>query len=284
MRTRFSWIAPWLVAALASAASAATASDPVASHLPKTLEGVTFEQQLGAQLPLDARFADELGTVRPLRDFLRGRPVILTLNYFECPMLCTVELNGLVSALKPLGLAVGNDFDIVTVSFNPAEGPELAAQKKAEYLKSYGRPEAAEGWRFLTGTPDSIRALTESVGFHYRYDEATQQFAHAAGVVVLTPDGRASRYFFGVEFAPRDLKLALVESSQGKIGTLVDRVLLFCFHYDPAEAKYGIAALNLVRAGGAVTVLGLVAFVVLGNRGGAGRTVHSTSREVTHGV
>ncbi len=284
MRSRCSWIAPWLVAVVAGSASAATANDPVASHLPKSLEGVTFDQRLGQQLPLGTTFTDESGTTRPLGDFMRGKPVILTLNYFECPMLCTVELNGLVSALKPLGPAVGDEFDIVTVSFNPAEGPALAEQKKAEYVKSYGRPEAAEGWHFLTGSPESIRALTESVGFHYRYDDETKQFAHAAGVVVLTPDGRASRYFFGVEFAPRDLKLALVESSQGRIGTLVDRVLLFCFHYDPAEAKYGIAALNLVRAGGAVTVIGLVAFVVLGSRAGSSRPVHSTSREVTHGV
>ncbi|MBK7977382.1 MAG: SCO family protein [Deltaproteobacteria bacterium] len=285
MSIRLRTTAAALAVALASSATAARASDQVATTLPKGLEGVSFEQKLGVQVPLDLSFRDETGRERALREFVStGRPVILTLNYLECPMLCTVELNGLVSALKPLNLTPGKDFDIVTVSFNPAEGPELAAEKKAKYLESYGRPEAAEGWHFLTGSAESIATLTDAVGFHYRYDEAEKQFSHAAGIIVLTPDGKASRYFFGVEFAPRDVRLALVESSQGKIGTLADKVMLFCFHYDPAESKYGLAALNVIRAGGAATVVGLLAFVVLGNRVGSRRGVHEPSREVTHGV
>ncbi len=273
----------WIAVALACAS--ARASDLPADHLPKGLEGVGFDQRLGSQVPLGLTFTDESGQPRTLAELVHGRPVVLTLNYFQCPMLCTAELNGLVSSLKGVSFAPGVDFDIVTVSIDPTEKPELARAKKAQYLKTYGRAGAENGWHFLTGDEASIRTLAESVGFRYRYDAESKQFAHAAGLVVLTPGGLASRYFMGVEFAPRDLRLALVESSAGRIGTLADKALLFCFHYDPTTTRYGFAALTAIRAAGIATVIALGAFVLLGNRRGARPPVMPVpAREVTHGV
>jgi protein SCO1 len=229
---------------------------------PPALRGVGLDQHLGEAVPRELSFLDESGQPVHLADYLDARPVILTLNYYQCPMLCTLELNGLVSALRTMSLEPGRDFRIVTVSINPKEGPDLAAEKKAIYVKDYARAGAASGWHFLTGEESSIQQLARRVGFRYSFDEASGQYAHAAGIVVLTPTGKISRYFYGVDYAPRDLRLALVESSEGKIGSLADKVLLFCFHYDPATGRYSMAALRVMRAGGLLTALVLGVFIL----------------------
>lgn len=220
--------------------------------LPEALKGIGIEQKLNAQLPLDLPFRDETGRAVRLGDYFGSRPVVLALVYFECPMLCTQILNGVESSLKVLTFNPGREFDVVAVSFDPKDTPEIAAAKKANYLRRYNRPGTAHGWHFLTGGQESIAALTRAVGFNYRWDAATNQFVHASGIMVATPGGRLSRYFYGVEYSPRDLRLALVESSQNRIGNAVDQLLLFCYHYDPATGKYGAIALNMVRIGGLV--------------------------------
>jgi len=219
------------------------------------LREVGIDQHLDQQLPLDLVFRDETGQPVQLGQYFGTKPVILALVYYECPMLCTLTLNGLVSALKAVSFDVGNQFNVVTVSFKPSETPQLAASKKQTYLKSYGRAGADAGWHFLTGDEANIKRLTEAVGFRYRWVPEQNQFAHAAGITVLTPSGKLARYFFGVEYAPRDLRLALVEASQEHIGSPVDQLLLYCFHYDPATGKYGAVVMNIVRLGGALTVL-----------------------------
>ncbi|MCI0568486.1 MAG: SCO family protein [Acidobacteria bacterium] len=229
---------------------------------PPALRGVGLDQHLGEEVPLELAFVNESGEAVHLADYFDERPVILTLNYYQCPMLCTLELNGLVSALRTMSLEPERDFRIVTVSINPKEGPDLASEKKAIYVKDYARAGAASGWHFLTGEESSIRELARRVGFRYSFDEASGQYAHAAGIVVLTPSGRVSRYFYGVDFAPRDLRLALVESSEGKIGSLADKVLLFCFHYDPSTGRYSMAALRAMRVGGLLTALVLGALIL----------------------
>jgi len=239
---------------------------------PAILRDVAFDQRLGAEVPLDVAFRDETGARVTLRDYLGDKPVLLVPAYYECPMLCTIVLNGVVSALRALPFDVGKEFRVVTFSFNPRETSELAAAKKATYLEDYRRPGAAAGWHFLTGDEPSIAALTQAIGFRYAWDEASKQYAHASGIVVLTPAGRISHYFFGVEFAPRDLRLALVEASGEHIGSLVDQLLLFCFHYDPATGRYSRVALNAVRAGGVLTLAVLVTFVALMLRRDAKRT------------
>lgn len=227
------------------------------------LREVAYDQRLNSQLPLDLMFRDETGQSVSLRQYFGDKPVILSLAYYECPMLCTLVLNGLTSALRALSFDIGKEFNVVTVSFNPKETHELAAAKKAAHLKEYRRPGAEKGWHFLTGDEASIKALTEAVGFKYAWDEQTKQYAHAAGIVVATPQGRLSHYFYGVEFSPRDLRLGLVEAADGKIGSAVDQFLLFCFHYDPATGSYSTVALNFVRAGGALTVVLLGSFIFL---------------------
>ena len=243
-----------------------TTVHPVAAgedQRPAILRDVAFDQRLGAQVPLDVAFRDETGASVTLRDYLGDKPVLLVPAYYECPMLCTIVLNGVVSALRALPFDVGKEFRVVTFSFNPRETSELAAAKKATYLEDYRRPGAAAGWHFLVGDEPSIAALTQAIGFRSAWDEASKQYAHASGIVVLTPAGRISHYFFGVEFAPRDLRLALVEASGEHIGSLVDQLLLFCFHYDPATGRYSRVALNAVRAGCVLTLAVLVAFVGL---------------------
>lgn len=216
--------------------------------LPGALAGVGIEQKLDQQAPLELVFRDEAGRAVPLASFFRtGKPVLLALVYYRCPMLCTQILNGVASALKAVSFNPGRDFEVVAVSIDPKDTPELAAAKKQMYVKRYGRPDTANGWHFLTGDETSIKPLADAVGFHYQYDPATGQFAHASGVMILTPGGRLSRYFYGVEYAPRDLRLGLVEASENKIGSPVDQILLFCYHYDPATGKYGALAINLVR-------------------------------------
>jgi len=231
------------------------------STLPPMLKGVALNQKLNAQLPLDLELKDETGHAVHLGDYFGKKPVILTLVYYQCPMLCTYVLNGLVSSLRVLSFDVGKEFEIVTVSFDSRETASLAAAKKTHYLKEYNRPEAVNGWHFLTADQQAIDRLTRTVGFLYKYDPKQDQFAHASGIMVVTPQGRLARYFYGVEYPPRDLRLALVEASENKIGSLADQVLLFCFHYDPATGKYGAYALNLVRLGGIVTVLCLGFFI-----------------------
>jgi protein SCO1 len=234
-----------------------------ADEKPDILRNVGFDQRLGAQVPLDLAFRDETGSPVKLGDYLGDKPVLLVPAYYECPMLCTIVLNGVTSALRALPFDVGREFRVVTFSFNPHETSELASAKKATHIGDYRRPGAAAGWHFLVGDEPSIAALTQAIGFRYAWDEASKQYAHASGIVVLTPGGRISHYFFGVEFSPRDLRLALVEASGERIGSLVDQLLLFCFHYDPATGRYSRVALNAVRAGGVLTLAALVGFVVL---------------------
>ncbi|MPZ17996.1 MAG: SCO family protein [Luteitalea sp.] len=233
-----------------------------ASQRPRALEGVAIEQKLDAQLPLDLSFVDEQGRTVRLGQYFRGRPVILAPVYYECPMLCTQVLNGLTSALKSSGFSyeVGRDFDVLAVSFNPREGPKLAALKKLAYVDRYGRPDSAGGWHFLTGEQAAITALTDAVGFSYKWDEQAEQYSHLATTIVLTPTGRVSRYFYGIQPAPRDVRLGLVEASQHLIGTLADQVLLYCFHYDPTTGRYGWVAINLLRAGGVLLLVTGVLF------------------------
>lgn len=221
------------------------------SKVPDGLQGVGIDQRLDQHVPLDLIFRDEAGRPVPLSAFFHGKPVLLAPVYYRCPMLCTQILNGVAGALKAVSFNPGSDFEVVAFSFDPKDSPETAAAKKEMYFKRYGRPGTANGWHFLTADPPSIKALTQAIGFHYRYDAANDQFAHASAIMLLTPEGRLSRYFYGVDYSPRDLRLGLVEASANKIGTPVDEVLLFCFHYDPATGKYGAFAMNLLRAAGA---------------------------------
>ena len=234
--------------------------------VPSVLRNVAFDQRLNQLLPLDLSFRDEDGNEVRLAQYFGRRPVVLAFVYYECPMLCTQVLNGLTAAMKVLDLSVGREFEVVTVSFDPRETPVLASGKKKAHLDRYDRAGAAEGWHFLTGTESSIIALTQAAGFQYAWDPQSGQFAHASGIIIATPDGRLSQYLFGIDFAPRDLKFALMESSAGKIGTLADRLLLYCYHYDPNKGSYSFVALNAVRLGGAITVVGLLGFVVLAVR------------------
>jgi protein SCO1/2 len=262
---------------LSSVALGATQSTPVrpvgrggyqgaetaASVVPPALREVGYDQRLGELLPGDVALKDESGAEVRLGELMGERPVVLALVYYDCPMLCTLVLNGLVAGLKAVDLVPGRDFEVVAVSFDPREGPELARAKKAVYLERYGAEETAAGWHFLSGDAAAIERLTAAAGFRYAFDEPSGQFAHPSGVVVATADGRISRYLFGTDYAPRDLRLALVESGAGRVGSLTDQVMLFCFHYDPATGRYSAAVLNLVRAGGAAAVLALAALVIV---------------------
>jgi protein SCO1/2 len=239
---------------------------PPAGQMPELLQEVGLDQRLNAQVPLGLTFKDENGRAVKLGDYFGKRPVILTLNYFECPMLCTEVLNGLVSALGVMNFSIGKEFDVVTVSFDPRDTPERARQKKAAYLGRYKRPGSESGWHFLTGSDHEIAALTRSVGFRYAYNAKAGQFAHASGVMVATPEGRLSHYFYGIEYGPRDLRLALVEASNHKIGTAVDQVLLACFHYDPSSGRYSMAVMTAVRAAGLAMVGLMVGAIVLMRR------------------
>jgi protein SCO1/2 len=228
------------------------------------VEKIGVDQKLGAPVPLDLEFRDESGrTVRLGQYFTTGKPVVLSLVYYRCPGLCTMTLNSMSAAFKPLTLSVGKDFEVVTVSIDPKETPKLAAAKKAEYLKRYGRPGAEAGWHFLTGDGASIEALAAAVGFRYVYQPEIDQYAHAAAIMVATPQGKLARYFYGIEYSARDLRLGLVEASGNRIGTLADVMTLLCYQYDPKSGKYGTAVMRIVRAGGVATVLGLGAFIVL---------------------
>ena len=228
---------------------------PPANTRPPRLENVGIEQHLNTQVPPDLTFRDETGTAVKLGDYFGRKPLILNLVYYNCTMLCGEALAGLASAMRLVKFDVGNEFDVVTVSFDPRETPEMAAAKKKDYVGRYGRANAAAGWHFLTGQPESINALTKAVGFQYQYDAKTNQYAHATAIMVLTPQGRISRYFYGVDFPPKDLRMGLVEASQGKIGNAVDAVLLYCYHYDPETGKYGAMVTNILRLAAAATIL-----------------------------
>lgn len=224
---------------------------------------VGIEPKLGAQAPLDVQLRDETGNLVRLGDAANGKPIILALVYYECPMLCNMTMDGQVRSLTELSLNAGDDFTAITVSFDPRETPALAAAAKRTALRRYNRAGGEQGLRFLTGDEAEIRRLADAVGFRYRYDETTGRYAHAAGLVVLTPDGVISRYLYGVEFPRRDLRLALVEASDGKIGTTADGFLLLCYHYDPTTGKYGLAIMNVLRLAGLLTVGALGGAIIL---------------------
>jgi protein SCO1/2 len=246
----------WFALLLAPIAAPAQAT-------PNTLlQDVGFDQNLGRTIPLDVVLRDETGKQVRLGDFVSTRPVILTLVYYRCPLLCGQELNGLARSLKPLALNPGTNFDLVTLSIDPSETPELAAAKKAAYLEKYGRPGAARGWHFLTGEASSIGQVARAAGFRYVYNPRTKLFAHAAGLVILTPRGQIARYLYGIDYSPKDLQFTLIEASAGRVGSPISRVLLFCYDYDAATGKYTLAILRLIRILGTATALALAAVVV----------------------
>ena len=254
-----------------------SSEDPSAGKV-RLLENVGIDQRLGERIPLDLEFRDENGTPVRLGEYFGKKPVILTLVYYSCPMLCNQVLNGLTSGLDVISFDIGKEFEVVTVSFDPREKPDLARAKKETYIEWYKRPGSAEGWHFLTGDKASIDKLTEAVGFHYKFDAPTNQFIHASGIMLATADGTLARYFYGIEYAPKDLRLGLVEASERKIGTPVDRLLLYCYHYDPAAGKYGAVVMNILRLAGVVTIAALVAMLWLMRR-----RLRATTREVNAG-
>jgi protein SCO1 len=249
-----------------------------AAGAPPMMQGIKIDQNLNAQVPLELNFKDETGQQVRLGQYFRGKPVVLALVYYECPGLCDLVLNGLSHAMQQISLNLGRDFDVVTVSFNPKETWQLAASKKANYVEKYARPEAAGAWHFLTGQPDAIKTLADTVGFHYKYDPVSKQFAHASGIMVLTPEGKIARYFYGIEYKPRDFRLGLVEASQNKIGSATDELLLMCYHYDPTTGKYGLVITRVTRALGSATLLALGTFLFVmirrerHSQAGAGRS------------
>ncbi len=267
------WIMLAMLVVLASTASAtAQQGTPGAQSLGRPevkgtevglLRKVSFGQNLDAQLPLDTMLRDESGKAVPLGDYFGKKPVVLLFVYYECPMLCTLELNGLIRNLRVLSMTAGKDFDIVTISIDPTETPALASAKKKGYVARYGRPGAEQGWHFLTGDEPAIKRLTDTVGFHYVYDPQSKQYAHPAGLVVATPQGRLARYIYGVDFPANNLRWSLIDASNGKIGTPVDKVLLMCFHYDPSTGRYNFVVMGAVRLLGAATLAALVVFVSL---------------------
>lgn len=258
MRKRSNWlalVAPgfWLLASSLSASAQ--------PGMPAAFQKVGIDQRLNAQLPLETVLQDEDSNKVRIGQYFHGKPVVLAMVYYACPMLCNMTLNGLMSAMQQMPLEVGKDYEVVTVSFDERENPPLAKAKKANYVQRYEGKGAEQGWHFLTGNAVAVRKVAESVGFHYAWDSMTNQFAHAAGIMVLTPDGKVSKYFYGIKFNPRDLRLGLVDASDKKIGTAVDKILLYCYHYDPATGKYGPVVMNIMRLGAGVTILTLGMFV-----------------------
>ena len=270
-----------LVPAIASAQMGPVPPPPMAAT-PGVLQEIGFDQKLGDALPLDLAFKDETGKDVKLRDYFGTKPVVLSLVYYECPMLCTISLNGLAGALEVLSFVPGQEFEVLTVSFDPKEGPVLAAAKKKAYMARHERPEAAKGWHFLTGPRESVEALTRAVGFRYVWDEATKQWAHPAGILVATPEGRVSHYLFGVEYSPKDLRLALVDAAGGKIGNPVDAFLLYCYQYDPETGRYSASILNLVRVAGLLTVVALGGFILTTTMRRRGRAKDPAAPRTSH--
>jgi protein SCO1/2 len=268
-----------LVPALASAQYGEAPPRPDPNVRPAILKNVGIDQRIGQQLPLDLVFHDENGRNVRIGDFFHGKPVVLALAYYDCPMLCTQVLNGMTGSLKTLSFDAGKDFEVIVVSIDPLDGYQLAAAKKDSYVRQYGRPETAAGWHFLTGADTSIKPLADALGFHYAYDSNLKQYAHAAAIYVITPKGVVSRYLLGIDFAPRDLRLALVEASNNALGTVADQVLLLCYHYDPTSGKYGAATLLAVRIGFLATVSALLTFVFVSLKRERRASVASEPRE-----
>ncbi len=262
IRTGCTALISWLFL-LGGTALPVAAQDMTSSSLaPEDIEGVGIEQKLDENIPLDLVFVDEQGRDVVLGEFFGKKPVVLSLVYYECPMLCTLILNGLLTGLDELDFDIGEEFEVVTVSFNPNDTPKLATAKKRTYVERYGRAGAADGWHFLTGSEESIKQLTDAVGFKYKYDAERKEYIHASGIMVATPAGKLSRYFYGIDYAARDIKLGLMDASEEKIGSIADQILLFCYHYDPTTGKYGVAIMNIMRVIGGLTVLGIVVFIV----------------------
>jgi protein SCO1/2 len=263
LRQRRAVAAIFGTALAAWAAAAGPARAQLLEDAPEPLEGVGIDEKLDAPLPLELTFRDETGgTVTLGRYFGQGRPVALCFVYFDCPMLCNVFLDGFTATLREMDWTPGREFEVVTVSMDPRDTPEGAVAKRAHYVESLGKPGAMEGWHFLTGEEAAIRRLADAAGFRYRFDEETGEFQHSAGVFLTTPDGRISRVLYGVMFQPQTLRLSLVEASDGRIGSPMDQVLLFCFAYDHTEGRYGPAAMKIMRAGGALTMLAVAVFLV----------------------
>jgi protein SCO1 len=268
-----------------SSATAQMAGSPTAGYkrepgipsatVPAPLREIGFDQNLGQFIPLDTELRDEAGRTVMLDDYFGKRPVVLLFAYYDCPMLCTMVINGLAIALDVLSLVPGKDFEIVTVSFDPRDTAATATAKKTGYIGRYKQPGAAAAWHFLTGNQRSIDRLTRAAGFRYVWDKETKQFAHPTGVIVLTPEGRLARYLFGIEYGPRDLRYAIVEASNGNVGSAVDSLLLYCFHYDPMTGRYGVAIIRVLQLAAGATVLGLVTFIVIMVR----REKHDTPRQ-----
>jgi protein SCO1 len=267
-RTRaIATIAALLVSSGLARAQAVPSNTGVTSTtMPVQLQNVGFDPQLNAQIPLDLPFVDENGTSVQLRDYFKQKPVVLAFVYYGCPMLCNQVEQGVVGSLRMLSFTPGRDYEVVFVSFDPRESPDMAAQKKKSALSHFNRPETAAGWHFLTGTKESIDAATKTANFRYSFDTKNNLFAHASGIMLLTPDGRISRYFYGVEYPGRDMRLGLVDASAGKIGTPIDRVLLFCYQYDPSLATYSASILKIIRLGGILTVLCIVGGILIFRR------------------
>jgi protein SCO1/2 len=229
---------------------------------------------LNEQVPLEAVFKDDQGREVRLGEYFKGKPVVLALVYYSCPMLCNQILNGMLSSFRQVSFNAGEDFQIVAISFDSRETPQLATAKKQTYVKAYNRASGNAGWHFLTGDDANIKRVTDAVGFHYKWDEKTNQFAHASGIFVTTPEGKLARYFYGIEYRPRDMRLGLVEASQNHIGTPVDKLMLYCYHYDPATGKYGASVMNVMRVAGVIT-LGLIVGMLLRLRK---RSVHQLGK------
>ncbi len=236
----------------------------VSAGLPPVLKKVGIDQKLNEQLPLDAVFKDEQGNDVRLGQFFKGKPVVIALVYYTCPMLCNQVMNGMLGSFRQTSLNIGEDFEVVTVSFDTKDTPAIAAAKKKTYIAGYNRPSGDGGWHFLTGDDANIRRLADAVGFRYTWDEQTKQFAHASGIMIATPAGKLARYFYGIDYPARDMRLALVEASENKIGTPVDALMLYCYHYDPSAGKYGVVIMNVIRIAGVVTlILMAIMFLVL---------------------
>ena len=246
----------------------------VASNVPPQFKEVTFQQQLNQRLPLEATFKDETGRTVKLGDYFGAKPVLLAFVYYQCPMLCSETLNGISSALKVVPFTPGDEFDVVLISFDPRDTPEAANAKKQAHLQHWAARETADGWHFLTGDEPAIRQVTAAAGFTYQWDEGTGQYAHVSGVLTVTPDGRLSRYFYGVEYSPKELRLALVESGEGRVGSAVEELLLYCYQYDPTSGRYGLVVMNLVRLGGLVTLAFVAGFVLVMRRRETSPTAH----------
>jgi protein SCO1/2 len=253
------WIAPLLFAPVLCA-------QLTSNEVPVQLRNVGIEQKLNKRVPLDIELRDETGATVQLQKYFGSKPVILSFVYYGCPRLCSMQLTGMLKSLRALSFTAGREFDVVNVSFDARETPALAAKKKASYVEGYGRPGSESGWHFLTGDEVPVRRLTDSAGYKFDYDPRTDQFSHASAIMVLTPEGRLARYFYGIEYSTRDLRLALIEAADGKIGTAADQVLLYCFDYDPDTGRYSMSILRSIRIGGVGVLFAIAAFVTISLR------------------